>query len=426
MRHFYTGFLLCFWVLVAPALSAQSSGCDSTFRPIVFVHGFLASGDTWANFVRDFQAVGYCPDRLYAFDWNTLDRTVDHNSALDVAIESLLARTGAKQVDLIGHSAGGGLGYLYLTDSVRAAKVARFVQIGSMSQGRPAGPTGETPMLNLWSDGDRVVAGKEIPGAVNVMLPGLDHYQCATSRTAFETVFRFLNGTVAPVAGQTPGNPLHIGGRALFFGENIPVAGAGVEMYYVDSRTGARIGEAAVVTETDAQGYWSAEGVRPHVPVELVVRATLDARPIHYYREGFSHPNSLVYLRTLPKPGSVVSLMLAGLPKAPEQSVVNVFSADQAVVYGRDTLLVDGIPLSTDKFAPAEKTVISFFLYDGNNNKKSELAPVGMFGRFPFLMGVDIFLNPKKSKPMTFLFNGRKLVVRKIPASEGIQVVVFD
>lgn len=426
MRCFLTVFLLGFWVLAARPLSAQSSGCDSTFRPIVFVHGFLASGDTWANFVRDFQAAGYCPDRLYAFDWNTLDRTVDHNSALDVAIESLLARTGAKQVDLIGHSAGGGLGYLYLTDSARAAKVARFVQIGSMSQGRPAGPTGETPMLNLWSDGDRVVAGKEIPGAVNMMLPGLDHYQCATSRTAFETVFRFLNGTAAPVTGQTPGGPLRIGGRALFFGENIPVAGARVEMYYVDSRTGARIGEAAEVTETDAQGYWSAEGIRPHVPVELVVRATPDARPVHYYREGFSHPNSLVYLRTLPKPGSVVSLMLAGLPKAPEQAVVNVFSADQAVVYGRDTLLVDGIPLSTDKFAPAEKTVISFFLYDGNSNKKSELASVGMFGRFPFLMGVDMFLNPKKSKPMTFLFNGRKLVVRKIPASEGIQVVVFD
>jgi len=426
MRHFHTGILLCFWVLVAPSLSAQSSGCDSTFRPIVFVHGFLASGDTWANFVRDFQAAGYCPDRFYAFDWNTLDRSVDHNSALDVAIESLLARTGARQVDLIGHSAGGGLGYLYLTDSARAAKVARFVQIGSMSQGRPAGPNGETPMLNLWSDGDRVVAGKEIPGATNSMLPGLDHYQCATSRTAFETVFRFLNGTAAPGAGQTPGGPLRIGGRALFFGENIPVAGAGVAMYYMDSRTGARIGEAAVVTETDAQGYWSAEGIRPHVPVELVVRAAPDARPVHYYREGFSHPNSLVYLRTLPKPGSTVSLMLATLPKAPEQAVVNVFSADQAVVAGRDTLLVDGIPLSTDKFAPAEKTVISFFLYDGNSNKKSELAPVGMFGRFPFLMGVDMFLNPKKSKPMTFLFNGRKLVVRKIPASEGIQVVVFD
>jgi len=424
MRRFYTGLLFVFGALVASPLSAQSSGCDSTFRPILFVHGFLASGDTWANFVRDFQAAGYCPDQLYAYDWNSLDRALDHNSALDAAIDSLRTRTGAERVDLVGHSAGGNLAYLYLTDSMHAAKVARFVQIGSMSQGQPAGPNGETPSLNLWSDSDRIVVGKDIPGATNTMLSGLDHYQSATSRTAFEAVFRFLNGAPAAIATPAPVAGLRIGGRVVFFGENTPVSGAKVELYYLDARTGARAGNAAAV-ESDAQGYWSVEAVRPNTPVELVVQAASGARPVHYFREGFSYSNRLVYLRTI-SGKSMVGLVLAALPKVPEQSVVNVFSAGQAVIFGRDTLQVDGIPISTEQSASAEKTVVSFFLYDGNKNQKSELVPIGMFGRFPFLMGMDMFLNARKSKPMTFLFNGRKQVVRKIPSSEGIQVIVFD
>jgi len=423
MRRFFIGFVLLFSGFVA--LSAQS-GCDTTFRPIVFVHGFLASGDTWARFSQNFQAAGYCPERLFAYDWNSLDRSIDHYAALDAVVDSLRARTGAKQVDLIGHSAGGGVGYLYLTDSSRATKVARFVQIASMSQGQPAGPGGGTATMNLWSDGDRVLGGKDIPGATNVMLPGLDHYQIATSKTSFEAVFRFLNDAPPPAAVPVSAGPVHVRGRAVFFGENKPVPGAQVELYYLDARTGARLGKAAATVETDVQGYWAAPDIRPNVPVELVVRAPDSARPVHYFREGFSRSNSLVYLRTLPKPGTMVSILLASLPKATEQSVINVFSSGQAVISGRDSLSVDGIPISTEQHAAAEKTAISFFLYDGNSNKKSDLTPIGMFGRFPFMAGVDIFFNPKKSKPVTLLFNGRRQVVRKIPSSEGIQVVVFD
>jgi len=426
MGRFFIGLALLFWGLGASPLAAQSSGCDSSFRPIVFVHGFLASGDTWSRFFQDFQAAGYCPGRLFVYDWNTLDRSLDHNAALDAAVDSLRARTGAERVDLIGHSAGGGLGYLYLTDSARAAKVARFVQIGSMSQGQPAGPNGGTPTLNLWSDGDRVMSGRDMPGATNSMLPGLDHYQIATGKISFEAVFRFLNDAPPRSTAPVPEGPVRVGGRAVFFGENKPVSGAMVELYYLDARSGARSGKAAATTETDAKGYWAVPDVRPNVPVELVVQALDSSRPVHYFREGFSQPNSLVYLRVLPKPGTMVGILLATLPNAPEQSVVNVFSASQAVIFGRDNLSVDGIPISTEQHAAAEKTAISFFLYDGNKNKKSELAPIGLFGRFPFLTGVDFFINPKKSKPITLLFNGRRQVIRKIPSSEGIQVVVFD
>ncbi|MEQ1744825.1 MAG: alpha/beta fold hydrolase [Saprospiraceae bacterium] len=423
MRLFFFCSATVLFLGIAPGLSAQPD-C-AAHRPIVFVHGFLASGDTWSNFVQGFRAAGYCPERLFVFDWNTLDGTIDHKTNLDAAIDALLARTGADRVDLVGHSAGGGMSYLYLIDSAHAAKVARFVQIGSMNQHQPAGPNGGTPTMNLWSDQDRIMGGKDMPGTTNVMLSGFDHYKVATSRASFEAVFRFLND--APPPAEQPKSPasVRIGGRAVFFGQNRPASGSGVELYYLNSQNGARIGTAMSV-KADEQGFWAIPDVRPGVPVELVVRATETARPVHYFREGFARSSELVYLRALPDRSSTVGIMLAGLPTSPKQSVVNVFSTSQAVVFGRDTLSVDDVPLSTETLAPSEKSVISFFLYDGNSNNKSELLPIGIFGRFPFLAGLDVFINPKKRKPMQVFFNGRRQVVRKIPASEGIQVVVFD
>lgn len=422
MRYLISFFLFLF---ISPLLHAQPV-CDPAFRPVVFVHGFLASGDTWAKFSQAFRAAGYCPDRLVAYDWNTLSQQTNQATVLDAVIDAVCARTGAKQVDLVGHSAGGGVGYAYLSDSIRATKVAHYIHIGSMNQKQPAGPKGSVPTLNLWSDGDRVMAGKDIPGATNTMIPGLDHYQIATSAASFEAVFRFLNASPPKVIATIANERVRIGGRALFFGENTPAASAAVEVYSLDPRTGQRSEGAIAMLTTDAQGYWSVQHVPTNVPIELVLRTTDNERPVHYFREGFSQSNDLVYLRALPGPGTMVSRLLAGLPTSPEQAVVNLFASGQAVVFGRDSLLVDGLLLSTAQHAAPGKTAISFFLYDGNNNKQSDLTPVGVFGGFPFLSGVDVFLNPDDSAPLVVQFNGRRQVVRKIRSSEGVQVVVFE
>ena len=98
--------------------------CDEDRRPIVMVHGFLAAGDTYANHAMRFTSNGYCVSHLFVFDWNTLNRRTDHTANLDAFIDWVLAATGAEQVDLAGHSAGGALSYEYLEEEPRAAKVA--------------------------------------------------------------------------------------------------------------------------------------------------------------------------------------------------------------------------------------------------------------------------------------------------------------
>src|SRR5262245_35591583 len=108
----------------------NNSTCKDSLPPVVMMHGFLASGDTYAKHVMRFTSNGYCGDRLFAYDWNTLAGTNDVNR-LDAFIDDVLQQTGATQVDLMGHSAGGGLGYEYLNDAAHAAKVAHYVHLAS-------------------------------------------------------------------------------------------------------------------------------------------------------------------------------------------------------------------------------------------------------------------------------------------------------
>jgi len=56
-----------------------------TFTPIVFVHGFLGSGDTYASQFQRFQDVGYSNDQLFVYDWNSIGARVN-NSAMPIHI----------------------------------------------------------------------------------------------------------------------------------------------------------------------------------------------------------------------------------------------------------------------------------------------------------------------------------------------------
>jgi triacylglycerol esterase/lipase EstA (alpha/beta hydrolase family) len=82
--------------------------CDDKKLPIIFVHGFLASGDSWATQIQRLIKSGYCEERLFVFDWNTIGEEKS-DSLLEVFIRKVLIKTNAQSVNLIAHSAGGGV-----------------------------------------------------------------------------------------------------------------------------------------------------------------------------------------------------------------------------------------------------------------------------------------------------------------------------
>jgi hypothetical protein len=196
--------------------------------------------------------------------------------------------------------------------------------------------------------------------------------------------------------------------------------------FKVKSGLNLPISSAAILT-TDANGNWKPVIIQPSVNYELEVKeAGTGKRTLHYYREGFTHNNLLVYLRTIPPPTSLAGLLLSGLPNNPEQSVLNIFTSSQAIVNGRDSLLVDKSTLSTAAIAPASKTMIALFLYDNNKNNKSDFTPIPLYASLSFLNGIDQFFDTKNSDPIEVKMNNRKLYVQRWKASEDIVIAVFD
>ncbi len=408
--------------------------CDTTHRPVVLVHGFLASGDTYSLQYQRFTSNEYCGQRIFAFDWNTLAQGADNTGILDAFIDAVLAETGADKVDLAGHSAGSGLCFSFLSTAARAAKVAHYAHLAGNPPAGAAGPNGEIPTVNVYSTADLIVTGGDAPGCTNVNLVTADHYQVATSAETFRQMFRLFNDGTEPLTTEVlpeapnvlPSGFVSVSGRAVTLGENTPVSGGTVEIYEVNPATGQRLRASAdAVLTTAADGQWGPFRAKSLSTYEFRLSPGGSARPVIYFRERFKRSNELVYLRSFPTTG-LGALLLSSLPSDDDQSVVAIFASSQAVIDGRDELFIDNLELSTADFADADKSAIAFFCYDDGNGT-TDATPVGLFGNFPFLSGVDVFVPTAPAASVHLRMNGRSLhVPNRRSASDGVIVAVFD
>lgn len=407
--------------------SAQAQGCDASKPPVVFVHGFLASGDTWTTQIQRFASNGHCQDRYFVFDWNSL-AAAGADALLDKFIDSVRNVTGAAQVHLVGHSAGGGRGYSYLSDATRAAKVISYAHVGSNVQTGPAGPAGSIPTMNVWSTGDKVVAGADIPGATNVKLSDKDHYQTATSAETFAAIYQFFYGQAPSTTQVVPATgPITIGGRCLSLGENNPTIGATIEAFEADA-SGKPAGAALGTFTVPANGQWGPLTVQPGKRYLFKLTSSSPTfRNVIYYYEPFVRDNPTVYLRTFPPPLSLAGLLLSAIPNNDDQSVISIFTSTQAVLHGRDQLSMEGYDLAYASLATEAASMIALFCYDNGADGKGNAESISNFAAFPFLRGADIPIPANTDKTWTIEFNGSSLPVHSWRSkSDGVVIAVFN
>jgi len=397
--------------------------------PILMIHGALASGDTYSRPAMLFTSNGYPSDKLFAFDWNSLGGSNASNIVLlDAFIDDILLKTNHKKLILIGHSAGGGLGYSYCNDVVRMEKISKYIHIGSNPQTKSAGPNGEIPTLNIYSKGDKVVAGADIPGATNVAFETLDHYQVATSAESFKEIYTFIREGKAPQTLEIKKlAKLKISGRVVSLGENKPSANVMVDMYYVDPSNAERKGMIIENFKPDANGNFGQIEISSDEYLEFVVKSDDPTfRTLHYYREPIQHDNALVYLRSFPPPGTLAGILLSNLPKTDEQAVIAIFSANQAVIHQRDELEVKGIQLSNEILCTPQNSTIAMFLYD-NGDKQTTGNAHAAFSFVPFLKAADMYFSTETKESIILKFNNRTLAVKNYKSdSEGVVIAVFD
>jgi hypothetical protein len=420
--------LFVFIVIFCLALAINAQ-CDSTKRPIVFIHGFLASGDTYAGQILRFKQRIYCANRLFVFDWNSVSGNGKKtDSLLGAFIDNVLAITKAKQIDLVGHSAGGGLGRGYLIDSVNALKVAHYVHLGSRKWFYEFSWFPNKKCLNIYSSADMVMGkmGGDVDGANNLDLKDKDHYEAATSTETFQAMYNFLNDGKDESDTYAIFEKSLISGKAVLLGDNTPMVKATVLVHKLNSSTGQRLSKIPfAVFQTDNKGSWGNFIADRKSRYELeLIPADSSQRTISYFFEPFNNPNSYLYLRGFPK-GNLIASMLGNLPAKNDQSLIIIFSSQKAVIAGRDSLSIKNVPLSSATLAPASKTIISTFLLDDGDGKTSG-KPLKQFGSAPFLGGVDVSLPVSKKGIHTIFYNGRKLILPAKSSKERIMLAVFN
>ncbi len=160
--------------------------CKPTARhpfPVVLVHGTAENmTDNWLAMSPALKAAGYC---VYAFDYGSYDGSgaigvyglapiAGSAAQLRTEVEAVLATTGARKVELVGHSQGGMMPRYYMKNLGGAGKVDDLVALSPSNHGTTnplAPPLGLTcPVCAQQAAGSSFITalnrGDETPGRV--------------------------------------------------------------------------------------------------------------------------------------------------------------------------------------------------------------------------------------------------------------------
>jgi pimeloyl-ACP methyl ester carboxylesterase len=392
---------------VAPA-PAPAPAPDTGPPPVVFVHGNGDSSALWINNFWRFESNGYRREQLFAIDFPFPNArrddakpepfrssTEDAKSALADFVTQALKASGRRKVALVGSSRGGNAIRNYLKNDGGAESVSHAVLCGTPNKGIVISDTllvgsefnGASPFLKGLNAGpDDLIPGvqmmairsdkndkysqpdgrfigapgkptgvgydaSELRGARNVVLEGLDHREVAFHKLAFAAMYELIAGQ-PPASTFIVQEPLPVlNGKVTGIADelytNLPVAGADVEIYEVDARTGERKSQQPLHRKTTGDdGVWGPFVGRAEAYYEFVLR--LAAHPItHTYRSPFRRASDLVHLRP------------AVLAKGDESAgaVVTMSRPRGYFGVGRDKFSLDGkVPPGISDGVPAVST----------------------------------------------------------------------
>ena len=215
--------------------------------------------------------------------------------------------------------------------TIRSDNNDKFAQPDGVWIGQKGKPTNVT------------AAGPELKGAENVVIARIDHRETSYSPAAFAATYRFITGKSPATTDIKPEKSVAINGvitgmgvdsadpKTGNFGNNLPLAGAQLEVYATDPTTGARMGNALLRKTVAADGQWGPLATRAGLPHEFVITAPGYATT-HIYRSGFPRSSDLIHLR--PE-------RMADADKA-ASSIVTMTRPRGYLDPARDTMALDG------------------------------------------------------------------------------------
>ena len=100
--------------------------------PVLLLHGFFCNRGLWVDFAADLVDQGHpCEGITMEPAFGSI---TDYARGIEVAIDALIAKTGASKIALVGHSMGGLAARSYLQD-FGSKKIAKVITLGTPHQG---------------------------------------------------------------------------------------------------------------------------------------------------------------------------------------------------------------------------------------------------------------------------------------------------
>jgi triacylglycerol lipase len=179
---------------------------DSSFPPVLFVHGIYCNSAVWQHLAQRLQRRGFSS---YLVSLEPLFGDIESYAAqLELEIERVSVATGAAQVAIVAHSMGGIVARAYLR-RCGAQQVSKVITLASPHHGstlarfaigtngrqlRPGNPwlvalnqhePAPVPIVSLYSRHDNFVAPQasaELASALNIVLGGVGHLSMLFSK----------------------------------------------------------------------------------------------------------------------------------------------------------------------------------------------------------------------------------------------------
>lgn len=396
--------------------------CDTTKRPIVFVHGTVGSGDNLAGPFQLFASNGYCSSFMKAIDYNSLGS--DPNQELDAIIAQLQEETGFDKVDLAGHSQGSRHAAKYAADN--PDKIARYIHLAG---GCPGDDPGGVPTLTLSSIGDMPV--EECGTTANFCHQNayLDHFAVASSIESFVEMYKFLNDGEEPAKATVKcEDNIVLEGRAITFGDSLIVEGGKIEVYELGEEPWER-GDPVYSVEIDSDGWVGPFDAKRGVYYEFKMippADKTDTLPLRYtYMPPFARSDR--WIRFLYKSENTMATAT--------NDRVN-FSDNHAVIlprmkrggfhYGQHSVLVDGYDVMNEENAPTPATNVGYYLFDAAGDGEGE-SNGGSIVSGTFVNSCDVYMQAIEPAFIEVEFGTQKVKVPNWPSGDGIMsLILFD
>ena len=425
--------LACVALLFAASAIQAKGGSKSKRNPIIFVHGGSGSGAQFESQALRFASNGYPQNHIRALQYDSssisdiLPEVLDD---LDALIAELQAETGRDQVDLLGHSLGTFVSQTYLSTPERAAHVAHYVNIdGASADALPGG----VPTLAIWAGAAPPIG--EIVGATNVTLEGQEHIEAATSEEAFAAMHEFFTGRRPFTTRIIPEIFPRISGEVNFFPSNEGIAGAQLDVWWVNGHTGERIGHRPWASYTIGEDgsfgpFFGIYGLHYEFEVQREGEAS-----VHFFYEPFRRSDHLVRLNiaTGLTPFIATSENHTSLTVVRNKEFCGDLGAESDVLEIDGTNVLNTVIASCASVGSGSAAV---FVFDAGLDATTDLTSVPFpFGLLAFLTAADVFLptDPPGSIEVVVTPRGggdsRTVHVPNLPSSDTrvvIQLNDFD